>query len=295
MRILLTGSSGFIGKALFSFLQENGHEVFRLTRGKKNGLDPHSFFWNPEKGEIDPQAVETMDAVINLAGENIFAGRWTKKRKKELLQSRIQATSALVSAVQAAKTPPCVWIQASAVGFYGDSTEILDESASKGRGFLADVCQDWESSLKPLSIRTVILRFGVVLDPSGGMLQKVIPLFKSGLGARLGSGKQWMSWIALKDLLSMFLWALNHKEMDGIYNASSPNPVTNREFTKTLAASLHRRAFLTLPAWLLRCFFGRQKADELLLFSSRIEPKKLTKLGFSFAYPSLEQALTKIS
>lgn len=297
MRILLTGSSGFIGKALSSFLQERGYEVFRLVRNKTDS-DPYSFFWDPEKGEIDPLSVEKMDAVINLAGENIFTGRWTKKRKKELMQSRVHATNTLVSAVQKAKIPPSVWIQASAVGFYGDAKNVLlDESSPKGQGFLADVCQTWEhplGGLPSLSIRTIILRFGVVLDRSGGMLQKVIPLFKWGLGGYLGSGKQWMSWIALEDLISIFLLALSRPDVRGIYNACSPNPVTNREFTKTLGASLHRPTLFALPSLLLRCLFGRQKADELLIFSSRIEPKKLKELGFLFAYPNLEKALTKI-
>ncbi|MCC6127632.1 MAG: TIGR01777 family protein [Chlamydiae bacterium] len=297
MRILLTGSSGFIGKALSSFLQGRGYEVFRLVRNKTDS-DSYSFFWDPEKGEIDPLSVEKMDVVINLAGENIFAGRWTKKRKNELMQSRVQATNTLANAVQKAKIPPSAWIQASAVGFYGDSKNVLlDESSPKGQGFLADVCQTWEHALNcpsSLSIRSVILRFGVVLDPSGGILRKMIPLFKWGLGGYLSSGNQWMSWIALEDLLSIFLLALNRPDMQGIYNACSPNPVTNREFIKTLGASLHRPTLFALPSLLLRCFFGRQKADELLIFSSRIEPKKLKELGFLFAYPNIEKALTKI-
>ncbi len=295
MRILLTGSSGFVGKALSTFLQKNGHEVFRLVRDKTARSDSHSFFWDPKKEEIDPSALQNIGAVINLAGENIFTGRWTKQRKQEILQSRIQATKTLVSAAKKTKTPPSIWIQASAVGFYGDADQkILGESSPRGQGFLASVCQDWENSLEGLSslpIRIVILRLGVILHPSGGMLAKLTALFKWGLGARLGSGNQWMSWIALDDLLSLFLFALNHPDMRGVYNACAPNPITNREFTDILGKALHRPTFLPLPAWLLRLLFGRQKADELFLSSIRITPKKLQELKFSFAQPNIAPLL----
>lgn len=292
MRILITGSSGFIGQALMVFLCSKGHEVFGLVR-REVEADPKKglFFWNPEKGMIDPASLENMDAVVNLAGDNIFEGRWTKSKKERILNSRTQAAKLLFSL----KKRPPIWIQASAVGFYGDRKEtLLDESSSKGEGFLADVCEKWEEPcLKASSqgIRSVVLRFGIVLAPGGGILKELIPLFKWGLGAKLSSGKQWMSWIALDDLLSLIEFSLRESHVQGIFNAVSLEPVTNAQFTKALGKTFSRPAWFSVPAWILRLIFGKEKTNQLLLSSAKVEPRALKHLKFSFRYPTLEKAL----
>lgn len=294
MRIIITGSSGFIGKALVARLQAAGHEIIQLVR-KNPHPEKNSFFWNPEKGDIDPQALEGADAIINLAGENIFHKRWSSQRKKEILESRLKAASTLIGAWQRAQNPPRIWIQASAVGFYGNSpNQLRNELSPKGQGFLADVCEQWEKTLEPIAnqnLRIATLRFGVVLGPHGGMLEKLIPMFTKGLGAKLGSGEQWMSWVALEDLLSIMEFALANDSVHGVFNASSPEPVTNAEFTETLSELLSRKTYFSLPAWVLHLIFGREKANELLLSSVRVEPKELKRLGYLFHYPNLKQAL----
>lgn len=290
MNILIAGASGFVGKALVSSLQSHGHRLATLVR-RKEELSPHAFLWNPAKGEIDLKAFEGIDAVINLSGENIFSGRWTEARKERILESRVNATKVLNSSIISLKTPPKVFIQASAVGFYGDGGEaIKDENSPPGKDFLAQVCKAWESALHP-GVRTVILRFGIVLGAGGGLLGTVLPFFKLGLGSRLGSGLQWMSWIALEDLTSLFHFALTHPSLSGIINAVSPHPVTNGAFTNALCKALHRPQCFPLPSWLLRFLFGRQKADALLLGSFRVKSQKLQESGFGFLYPELEEAL----
>lgn len=290
MNILIAGASGFVGKALVSTLKSHGHQIFRLVRSKEE-TGQNAFLWNPAKGEIDPQAFEGINAVINLSGENIFSGRWTPKRKQRILESRVMAAKLLSSSILSLKTPPKLFIQASAVGFYGDSGDSLkDESSSAGRGFLSEVCQAWEAAAAP-GIRTVIFRFGIVLGLGGGLLGTVLPLFKLGLGSALGSGRQWMSWIALDDLTSLFQFVLTHPALSGAINAVSPHPVTNAFFTGALCKTLRRPQFFPLPAWLLRLFFGREKTDALFLGSSRVSSKRLQEAGFDFLCPDLASAL----
>ncbi len=293
MNILIAGSSGFIGTALISFLKSQGHHIVKLVRTKRD-LGRDALFWDPSKGEIDVAAFDGIDAVINLAGESIFSGRWTKEKKKHILDSRVEATETLVSAMCKIKQAPKVFIQTSAIGFYGNRGEqICDETTSAGEGFLSEVCQAWEKACEPAStagIRTVIFRFGLVLGAEGGMLRTLLPLFKCGLGSRLGSGRQWMSWIAIDDLTGLFQWALTHREFSGVVNAVSPECVSNATFTYALCHVLHRPPFFLLPAWLLRFVFGREKADALLLSSARVR----SCASYDFLYPGLQAALRHI-
>jgi TIGR01777 family protein len=296
MLILIAGASGFVGTALTRYLESQGHFILKLVRLDKDLLKG-SFLWDPAKGKIDLCAFEGVDAVINLSGENIFSGRWTKERKQRILDSRVDASQTLVSAMGSLKHPPKVFIQASAIGFYGDGDAIKQEGALAGEGFLPKVCKAWEAAAKPaeaLGIRTVIFRFGVVLGADGGMLRTVLPLFKLGLGSRLGSGRQWMSWIGLDDLVSLFQFALLHENISGALNAVSPECVTNAVFTETLCKILRRPQCFPLPAWLLSLVFGKEKAVALLLSSARVEPLKLMQLKYSFLYADLKVALRKI-
>ncbi len=294
MNILIAGASGFVGTALISFLQSQGHRIVRLVRSDQ-GVRKDVYLWDPAKGQIDLRAFEGIDAVINLAGENIFSGRWTEAKKKSILDSRVAATRVLVSAICSLTSPPKVLIQTSAVGFYGDlGDQICDEKTLAGDGFLSEVCQEWEKACEPAAeagIRTVVFRFGLVLGVEGGILRAVLPLFKLGLGSRLGSGRQWMSWIALEDLTGLFQFALTHQELKGTINAVSPTPVTNAMFTRVLRKMLHRPPFFPLPVWLLRLVFGREKADALLLSSTRVQS---CKLAYHFLYPDLQSILQKI-
>jgi len=284
-RILVTGSSGFIGRSLVPFLQSKGNEVSRLLR--KNGGD---LSWNPEKGEVHPGQLEGFDAVVHLAGDNIASGRWTKRKKESIFLSRCRDTWLLSQALSRLKNRPKVFFSASAVGFYGDrGEEILTEESAAGSGFLPDVCLKWEAasrSLEASGVRVVHARFGAVLSPEGGMLKRVLPLFRWGLGGRLGSGKQWMSWIALSDLVRAIDFVLRQGGA-GVYNFTAPEPVTNSAFTKALAKALHRPAVLPVPACMLRLALG-EMANELLLASARVLPKRLEKEGFNFEKSRIE-------
>jgi uncharacterized protein (TIGR01777 family) len=297
MRILIAGASGFIGTALSSYLKLCGHEVLYLVRSlaalnQRRG----AFFWDPEKGEIDPKAFDDVDAVINLAGENIGANDWTQVRKAKILESRLLSTKTLVRGISQLLDKPSVFISASAVGFYGDCGDAFcDEQSPQGDGFLADVCAQWEKGAQELKgVRVAILRFGIVLSPNGGMLKKLLLLFRWGLGARFGSGRQYMSWIGIDDLLSIFLFVLGHDQAFGILNAVSPYPVTNRVFTKELAKALHRLALFSIPDFILRLFLGPQRAYEMVLSSTRAVPRRLKNLGFKFQYADLGSFFRKI-
>lgn len=290
MKILIAGTSGFIGTQLVPFLRGRKHKVVRLVRNRSQ-LSENSFLWNPETGEIDLAAFEGVDAVINLSGENVSTKRWSRKRKEEILKSRVQAAFTLSAAISKLVKPPEVYIQTSAVGFYGESKgQICTETSPKGTGFLSDVCEQWEQAAS-LPIRRVILRLGVVLSKRGGMLQKMISIFKAGLGGKLGSGEQYMSWIDLEDLLSIFLFALTHKNVEGVLNAVAPAPVTNAVFTQTLSQSLKKSARFSIPAWLLRLIVGSEKAEELLLSSTFAQPARLQALGYTFQHPSIDSSL----
>jgi uncharacterized protein len=292
MNILVTGASGLIGSALVSFLTAGGHGVTRLVRSQPKPGEK-AVRWDPMAGSIDASAFERIEAVVHLAGENI-AQRWTAAKKAMIRDSRVKGTQVLCAALAGLATPPKVLVSASAIGYYGDrGAEILTEESPPGTGFLADVCRDWEAATEPArqhGIRVVRLRLGVVLSPAGGALAKLLPPFRAGLGGVLGSGRQYMSWIALDDAVGAIQHAIATDALQGPTNAVAPQTVTNHEFTKTLGEVLGRPTVLPLPAFAARLMFG-EMADELLLASARVQPAKLLASGYGFRYPELEGAL----
>jgi uncharacterized protein (TIGR01777 family) len=294
-RILVSGSHGLIGSALVLQLEKLGHQVIRLTRSKEPR--ENEITWNPEAGVIAQAELEGFEAIIHLAGENIASKRWTEEQKQKLFMSRVRDTWLLSKAISRLSQKPKTFISASACGFYGDrGEERLTEASSKGEGFLASVCEKWEDAILSLEkdgVRLVHPRFGIALSSNGGVLAKMLPIFRLGLGAKLGSGKQYMSWIALDDLACALVHILDHEEIKGAVNFCSPNPVPQEVFAKTLAKVLHRPAFLWLPAPLLRLIFG-EMADELLLTSQNVYPEVLLKSGFHFEHPTLEEALSSL-
>ena len=295
MTVLMTGSSGLIGAALRSFLGGRGHHVRRLRRAVS--ASDASTSWNPADGTFTAGAFDGVDAVVHLAGESIAGGRWTAARKARIRESRVTGTRQLCEKLARLDTPPKVLVAASAIGFYGDrGRELLDESAAAGSGFLPEVCQAWEAAVTPArerGMRVVHLRIGIVLSPLGGALAQMLRPFKLGAGGVLGSGDQYMSWIALDDLLSIVQHALIDDSVSGPVNAVAPQVVTNREFTKTLGAVLRRPTCLPAPAFALRLAFG-EMADALLLASTRVDPAVLRTAGFKFALPDLEGALRHV-
>lgn len=295
MKIAITGASGLVGSALVPYLRNGGHTVICLVRAKPVGAD--EAFWDPAEEVLNPDELSGVDALINLAGANLAKGRWTAKRKRLIRESRIDSLLTLAEAVRLCPQRPSVVISASAAGIYGDRGETwLDEETAPGTGFLAEVCREWESALaglNELGVRTVALRLGLVLSDQGGALGKMLPAFKCGLGGRLGSGRQWMSWIAEGDLHRIMGQALENETWRGAINAVSPHPVTNAQFTRILAAALRRPAILPVPAWGLRLLFG-EMADEALLASSRVKPRVLQNHGFQFSQPELSGAFEEI-
>lgn len=288
-RILVTGASGFIGQAVVSHFKKQGYIVHRLVRHARQKA-PDTIFWNPINEEINLDDFEGFHAVIHLAGENIAQGRWTEDKKEAIFLSRVRHTWLLAHALARLKRPPKVFFSASAAGYYGDrGDEILTEESRKGTGFLSDVCAKWEEASQVLDqkkVRVVRGRFGVVLSKEGGMLAQLMPIFKWGVGGRLGSGKQWMSWIALEDLLGALEFTLT-QDVRGVFNFTSPHPITNAEFTRQVAKIVHHRPFLPVPAWLIKLIFG-QKGKQLFLSSTRAVPKRLLGYGFKFQKPKLE-------
>ncbi len=293
LKILVTGSSGLIGQALVPFLTTQGHQVVTLGR-QPDRSDPNAFSWDPDGGEIDSRALENVDAVIHLAGSNLAAGRWTSARKREIRESRVRSTRVLVDAMARAERPVATLVSSSAIGYYGDTGEhAADESAPLGRGFLADLCRDWEAeALKAAEggTRVVLMRTGVVLTPKGGALGSLLPVFRKGTGGRVGNGKQWMSWISMDDLAAAFLHAVETPELEGPCNGISPGAVRNADFTEILAGVINRPAALPVPRMALRLLFG-QMADETLLASCRVVPGVLEQTGFQFRFPDLEGTL----
>ena len=291
--VLITGASGLIGGALISRLTEEGVDAIPLLRTDTPATSK-SISWNPHTGEISLPKKTTIDAVVHLAGESIASGRWTSSKKRLLWDSRIKPTKLLCESLGRYDPKPPVLISASAVGYYGNrSDESLNEASSSGDGFLAELGQAWERATAPATnagIRVVNLRIGIVLSKSGGALAKMLPAFKLGLGGPLGSGNQFMSWIALDDLVSIILFAIRNEDIRGPINATSPNPITNKEFTKALAKAVRRPAILPVPRFALNILFG-QMADEALLASQRALPQKLAEAGFQFQYPNLSDAL----
>jgi len=292
MNVLVTGSSGLVGSALGPFLSSNGHQVIRLVRSKTFGREAQRF-WDPEAWTMDAGAVEGLDAVVNLAGENI-AGRWTGAKKAKILNSRVKSTRLLSLSLSRLAWPPKVLVSASASGFYGDrADQLLTEESASGSMFLSEVCRQWEAATESAAqagIRVVVLRIGVVLSAWGGALARMLTPFKLGAGGRIGSGRQFWSWIALDDLLGAILHALNTPALHGPVNVVAPHPVTNLEFTKTLGRVLKRPTVFPMPTFAARLALG-QMAEELLLASARIEPAKLLATGYQFQYPELEPTL----
>ena len=292
MKILITGSSGLVGSALYDFLSSGGHKVSRLVRNKTN-LE-HEIYWNPEESEIDLEKLEGYDAVIHLAGENIANKRWSKRQKAKIFKSRIDGTNFIAETLLKLKHPPSTFICASAIGFYGDrKEEFCNEDSEAGEGFLAETCIQWEKAsqlLKAKDIRVINTRFGIILDPRSGALGKMLPLFKLGAGGRLGSGKQWMSWVALDDVLGIILHCITNKDISGPVNVVSPNPTINNEFTKVLGKILKRPTIAPAPSIALKLMLG-EMANALLLSSTKVEAKVLKNSGYEFAYPDLEAAL----
>jgi len=292
MRILLTGSSGLIGQALIPVLAASGHPVTCLVRFKPQGGESRAY-WNPAVGEIDTPKLEGFDAVVHLAGEPV-SGRWNAAKKNAIRDSRVKSTRLLCETLARLSSPPRVLVAASASGYYGDrGEEALREESAAGSSFLSWVCQEWEAATRPAAergIRVVNLRIGFVLSPAGGGLAKMLPAFKMGAGGKIGSGKQYLSWIAIDDLVQIILFATSAEALQGPVNAVAPNPVTNTEFTKTLARVLRRPAIFPMPAFAVRLAFG-EMGEELLLASARLEPTRLMSAGYQFRFPELEGAL----
>lgn len=289
MKILITGATGFIGTALSERLKSSGHQIAVLTR---SGSEPseNRFAWNPDIGVLHIRALRDIDTVVHLAGENIGAKRWTPDYKRQIADSRIKGTALLVDTISRLDTRPRVLVNASAIGYYGDrGDELLTEMSGPGTGFLSELCREWEAeALKAakLGLRVVCLRTGMVLSRSGGTLERMLPMFKLGLGGTFGSGNQYWSWIALDDMVRAVEFAVLNDRLTGPVNIVSPNPVTNAGFTKTLAQLLHRPALFPVPAPILRLALGKM-ADNLILSSLRVEPKRLIDEGFEFSHSTL--------
>ena len=295
MRILVTGSTGLIGSVLVPILTAGGHSVVRLVRAPPRPGEAE-IPWDPTAGRIDAAGLEGLDAVVHLAGENIAAGRWTAVRKARIRDSRVQGTRLLAGTLARLSRPPRVLVCASAIGYYGArGEEVLREDSPPGQGFLADLCREWEAaseSAAQAGIRVVRLRTGIVLTPRGGALKQMLLPFRLGVGGKIGSGKQYLSWIALDDLLGAFLHALTTESLQGAVNAVAPHPVTNLEFTKTLGRALKRPTVFPVPAFAARLVLG-EMADELLLASQRVHPRRLLDSGFRFTLPTLDSALRR--
>jgi uncharacterized protein len=292
-RILVSGVSGPIGTALLPSLNARGYKVTRLVRGTTSGEG--QLGWDPDK-PLAPESVSDFDAVIHLAGESIV-GRWTDAKKARILNSRVSGTSNLAIALANASKRPRVLISGSAIGYYGDrGEELLREDSAAGKGFLAEVCQAWEAATKPASdtgIRTVHIRTGIVLSKTGGALQKMLLPFRLGMGGNMGSGRQWWSWIDVQDMVGAIHHMLKTDLLQGPVNMVAPKPVTNAEFTKTLAAVLSRPAIFPMPAFAARLAFG-EMANELLLASQRVEPNNLVASGYPFQSRDLKAALENV-
>ena len=301
MKILITGATGFVGEKLVMALVSRSHKVSILTRDPENAqkrlpIDCDIHRWEPELYPPSSQEFSNMDAVIHLAGSNIASGCWTTARKKSIRESRILSTKNLVSTLKSMRNPPHTFLSASAIGFYGNNRPVeLYEDLQPGKGFLADVCKDWEREallIQDQSIRTIILRIGIVLGRDGGALQKMLPPFCVGLGGNLGDGNQWMSWIHIKDLVNMIIHSVENKNTTGIYNAVSPEPVTNQVFTKSLGQVLKRPAVLPVPKFALKIILGEM--SDLLLGSQKVSTSKILDNGFKFEYPDLLSSLTNL-
>jgi len=293
LTVAITGASGFVGTALTAFLETGGHKVVRMVR-RRPPEGSEDVYWDHRREVIDVERLDGVDAVVHLAGESLSDGRWDEAKKREIRDSRTRGTRFLAEALARVRPVPKVLVSASAIGYYGDrGNQRLVEGSSPGRGFLAEVCQDWEASTAPAArahIRVVHLRSGLVLSAAGGALPQMLLPFKMGAGGRLGGGRQYTSWIDLDDLVGMIHHALVHENVTGALNATAPNAVTNATFTSTLGRVLHRPTVIPLPGLAIRALFG-EKGRALLLEGARVLPDKAEKTGFSFLYPGLEESL----
>ncbi len=296
MKLAVAGASGFVGSALVRRLKAEGHVVLRLVRRPVE--QPDEIRWHPSSSEVEHwEMLEGIEGVVNLAGSNLAAGRWTRRRKEEILRSRVECTRTLVAVMAHMNHKPRVFVSASAVGFYGHrGEEELTEASGHGEGFLAGVCRDWEEEARiaeSVGIRTVLLRTGLVLGAGGGVLAKLLPVFRAGVGGHLGNGRQWISWVALDDLVRVIWRGLSDERLAGPVNAVAPKAARNAEFTVALARALGRPRFAPVPAFVLRALFS-EMADEMLLASTRVRPQRLLEGGFHFEHPEVEGALRAV-
>lgn len=298
MRVLVSGSNGFVGTALVARLRAEGHEVHRLVRSQPGtgevGIDLGAR--RIDASRLPGGSLEGLDAVVNLAGEPITPARWGASKRERIRSSRVETTAILARTLATLASPPEVLVSGSAIGYYGDrGDELLAEGCRPGTGFLPEVCSAWEHATSPAAargIRVVKVRTGIVLGPGGGLLGRLLALFRAGLGGRLGSGWQWTSWISLEDEVRVLIHAATRGDLDGVLNATSPEPVRNKELTATLAAQLGRPALLNVPGVAIRLGLGERTASELVLASQRVVPERLFATGFAYSHPDIASAIT---
>jgi hypothetical protein len=294
LTVAVTGATGLVGTRLVHDLVAAGARPRRLVRGTPKSAHDE-IEWSPESGIVRPEAMQGVDAVVHLAGESIASGRWTAAKKRRIRDSRVVGTTSLARSLAALPQRPTTLVCASAIGFYGDRGEtILDERSEPGTGFLPEVCIEWERACEPAraaGIRVVNVRIGVIVSRQGGALASMLLPFKLGVGGKIGSGRQYMSWVSLDDVVGTILHALGHQEIAGPVNAVAPSPVTNAEFTRAMGATLHRPTVLPLPGFAARLALG-QMADDLLLASTRVVPRRLEETGYRFVHPDLRGCLT---
>jgi uncharacterized protein (TIGR01777 family) len=298
MKVAVTGSSGLIGTALLASLRGDGHEVLPVVRGGSvSGSAGPVARWDVDRGEIDAAALEGVDAVVHLAGEGIAEKRWSDEQRRRVLESRSKGTALLAGALAGLTTKPAVLLSGSAIGFYGDrGDEVLTETSPPGTGFLTEVCLAWEAATAPAQdagIRVAHLRTGIVLDRKGGALAKMLPLFRFGLGGKMGNGRQWWSWITLADEIGAIRFLLDH-DVAGAVNLTAPAPATNAELAKAIGRAMHRPSFLPVPKLGPKLLLGRELADALLFGSQRVEPEVLSTAGYPFRHPRLDEALAAV-
>ena len=299
MKIIVTGSTGLVGRALVRSLLSEGHAVTRLVRGESQTFSApgtSAVRWDPQRGTIDAAALEGHDGAVHLAGESVAEGRWTDEKKRRIRDSRVKGTRLLAETLARLESKPKVLVSASATGFYGDrGDEVLVEESTSGEDFLSEVCREWEKAALPASqagIRVVHPRIGIVLSAEGGALPKMLTPFKLGVGGKVGSGEQYMSWITLDDLIGVIRFAIDNKSVRGPVNAVAPNAVTNAEFTKALGRVLGRPTVLPVPGFALKLAFGEMAG--VLLGGQRVEPARLKEAGYKFKHTEIESALRHV-